>query len=289
VITGPFVDAHIHLWDLNEPRLGDYSWLTAESDPLLGPLSDIQFPLWDAGRFGAETRHTAPAKVVHVQAASAPGDPVAETAWLSSQFAAAGLPAAIVARLDLRTEIGPDLARHMAASDLVRGVRDMTLFGQLDDPRLSASLPSLAAADLSWELACGWTDMAEARRLADLNPGLTIVLGHVGFPAERSPEYLAQWRSAVQQLAGAPNVHCKISGLGMGDHRWTAESWRPLVNFVLETFGPHRCLIGSNWPIDRLYASYDAVIEAQFALTESLSEDERHAVRYGNAVRLYRL
>ena len=62
-----------------------------------------------------------------------------------------------------------------------------------------------------------------------------------------------------------------------------------MVGECLESFSPERCLIGSNWPVDRLYASYDAVIGALLALTAELSPAECAAVRYGNAERIYRL
>ena len=30
----------------------------------------------------------------------------------------------------------------------------------------------------------------------------------------------------------------------------------------LEIFGVERCFFGTNWPVDRLYSSYDAVVAA---------------------------
>ena len=287
-MTGRFVDAHVHLWNFNN-QLKDYSWLQAESDPLLGPLGEIQIPVWDAARFAAESRHRSPEKVVHVQAAGPPGDPVAETAWLAGEHQQTGWPDAIVARVDLRGDVRAEIDRHLEASPLVRGARDMTVMGSLTDPAIPGALSALSAAQFSWELACTWEEMPVAAKLAADHPDLVIVLGHAGFPAERGPGYLDRWKSGIRALAQLPNVHCKISGLGMGDHQWTLESWRPMVGECLESFSPERCLIGSNWPVDRLYASYDAVIGALLALTAELSPAECAAVRYGNAERIYRL
>ena len=288
-MTIPFVDAHIHLWDLDSTE-SDYSWVKVANDGLLGPLAEIQIPLWDAHRFAAESRHSKPHKVVHVQAAGAPGDPVAETIWLMRNRGEPALPDAIVARVELRgDDAGAVLDRHLDASSLVRGVRDMTSMGALDDPALPVGLAELASRGLSWELACTWEEMPAALRLANAQPDLAIVLGHLGFPLTRAEDYLESWRSALRQLAQAPNVHCKISGLGMGDHEWITDSWRPLVEHALEVFGPARCLVGTNWPVDRLYASYDAVVGALIELTSGLSDADRNAVLFANAERFYRI
>jgi Amidohydrolase len=58
--------------------------------------------------------------------------------------------------------------------------------------------------------------------------------------------------AAVAAIRLRPNVMCKISGLGMGDPRWTVDSLRPMVEHLLESFGDERCFFGSNRPVDRL-------------------------------------
>ena len=49
------------------------------------------------------------------------------------------------------------------------------------------------------------------------------------------------------------HVHCKLSGLtteaGPG---WKLEDLRTHLEIVLESFGPQRCLIGSDWPVATL-------------------------------------
>jgi predicted TIM-barrel fold metal-dependent hydrolase len=288
-MTPVVVDSHIHLWDL-EADAGQYGWLLGEADPLLGPLAELPTPLWDSQRFATEVRHSNPSMVVHVQASDPPGDPVDETAWLVAEQDSTGWPDAIVARVDLRApDASATMERHLARTALVRGVRDMTTMGCLGDPAIQRGLTALQANGLSWELACTWEEMPAASRLAHANPDLLIVLGHAGFPISRDSEYLKSWRQAVLELASAPNVVCKVSGLGMGDHEWTAESWRPLVEDCLSAFGPNRCMFGSNWPVDRLYASYDAVVGAFDHLTGGLSPSERDEFFRATALRVYGL
>jgi predicted TIM-barrel fold metal-dependent hydrolase len=131
--------------------------------------------------------------------------------------------------------------------------------------------------------------MAIARTIAECHPSLPIVLGHAGFPLERTDTYFGAWKGGIEELAKAANVRCKISGLGMADHDWTVDSWRPWVETCLEAFGPHRCMFASNWPVDRSYASYDAVVAAFEEITAGLSSDERNAFFSANAIDFYRI
>ncbi|MDO9409012.1 amidohydrolase [Patulibacter sp.] len=285
----PFTDCHVHLWDRTVPGL-DYAWLDPTVDPVMGDVSAIQFERWDATDHLRDSRHAGTGKVVHVQAAGPPGDAVAETAWLEQQHQSHGLPDAIVARADLRApDLSKTLDRHAAASGLLRGIRDMSSMGHLDDPDVLRGLRELERRDLVWDLACGWSEMPVAADLARACPGLRIALNHAGWPVERTDEYFASWRTALFVLAAEPNVHCKISGLGMADHEWSVASWRPWVQTCLDAFGPERCVLGANWPVDRLFASYDAVVAAFAQLTDTLSPGDQRSLFTDNAARLYRV
>jgi predicted TIM-barrel fold metal-dependent hydrolase len=48
-------------------------------------------------------------------------------------------------------------------------------------------------------------------------------------------------------------------------------------------------MFGSNWPIDRLFGTYRAVIDAYREATADLSSDERADVFHPTASRVYRL
>ena len=90
-------------------------------------------------------------------------------------------------------------------------------------------------------------------------------------------------------IAAAPNVFVKVSGLGMGDHHWTVDSLRPIVHATIETFGPGRSMLASNWPVDRLYSTYGAVIAAYEDITSVYTPGEIHGLWRGTAERFYRI
>ena len=80
----------------------------------------------------------------------------------------------------------------------------------------------------------------------------------------------------------------KISGLPMTDPLCSKESLRPWAEASLAAFGPERCVLGSNWPVDRLYISYATIMEFMREYIASLSQSEQALICSLNAKRLYR-
>jgi len=288
----PFVDTHVHFWDLSHPTL-TYGWLApGVPHPILGDIEGMKAPRFDAGHLDSEARFSGLSAVVHVQAAVGTPDPVDETIWLDGMADRLGQPAAIVAHADISDAgIAETLDRH-GRSPRLRGIRDFALEPPLaaaDTAAFDAGLRDIRARGWIVDLDCEWPNMAEAARLAARHPDLVFALEHVGYPRTREPEYFAGWKRGIETLAAQPNVRCKISGLGMGDHAWTVESIAPWVMHCIESFGVERCVFGTNWPVDRLYSSYDAVVRAYREIISTLTLDEQHDLLHRNAEALYRL
>jgi predicted TIM-barrel fold metal-dependent hydrolase len=131
--------------------------------------------------------------------------------------------------------------------------------------------------------------MADAARLVERHPGITYCVDHAGFPRSRDREYFEEWKAGMRRLAALPNTVVKISGLGMCDHEWTVESWRPWVLECIDAWGTERSFFGTNWPVDRIFSSYGDVLDAYDELTSDLPEAERQALFNGNARRVFRL
>lgn len=100
--------------------------------------------------------------------------------------------------------------------------------------------------------------MEEFLELAREFPEVQIILNHTGMQVD-GPDPFEGWRSGMKVLAQAPSVACKISGLGMADWTWITESIRPYVEEAINAFGTGRCLFASNFPLDKLFSSYDAL------------------------------
>lgn len=285
-----FVDTHVHFWDLRNDRGLTYAWLEPTAvNPELGAVHAVKSLVYDSEAFQGETRFAGVSKVVHISAAKGTADPVAETSWLQALADQTGLPQAIIGYTRLDGEgVAASLERH-AASRNFRGVRDLTAASMLGSPGFLTGFARLADHDMLFELDCTWEHMRAARMLADRFPQTPIVLDHGGFRRSTARSHYPEWKAAIGELAKAENVYCKISGFSLLSAKWTVESVTPWVMAALEAFGSNRCYFGTNWPVDRAFASYDAVVNAYRTVTATFSPSERSALLADNACRVYRI
>ena len=284
-----FVDAHHHLWDLN--RLY-YGWLTDK--PFHGhPSGDYSaimkdYTVKDLKRDGAAVNLI---KSVHIETADGETDTVRETAWLQEVADSDGMPNGIIARVDLAgASAAAELERHAQYANF-RGVRMLSFIGLdfLDAPDFRRGFDALQQRDLIYDMDAGWPQMGKAYDLACAFPRSTIILGHCGFPKQRTTPYFNEWRKAINHLAKAPNVACKLSGLAMVDHQWTVESIKPWIEVCIEAFGPGRCMFGTNWPLDGLFSDYATVVNAYRTIVADYSADEQRQLFRTTAEGWYRI
>jgi len=290
------VDTHVHFWDMRNPDPGlDWVWLAKDADhPIIGNIDAIKMLRYDIESLWAEARFADVTAFVHVQAAIGSDDPVKETTWLTRMREATAIPFTIVGDAELGSaEAVRQLDGHGASPYFV-GVRDFRtepmLAAGVVDPAFEASLRVMAERGLVFDLDCEWMNMAAARQLAERHPDLQVVLQHIGFPRRRDEEYFAKWSAAMKDLAKAQNVTCKVSGVAMTDPRFTRDSLRRWIDTSLEAFGPDRSMIGSNWPVDRLFSSYDVIMDIYRDRVAALfSPMEQRKVLSENGARIYRL
>ena len=283
-----FVDTHFHLWDLDNPDLHYEEFQPEYGHPVIGEVWDrLKGSNYLIDDFIAETRDSNVTKAVHVQAALGIPEPVNESAWLQEFANRTGFPQAIVAYSNLKDpNVEEQLARHVEYPN-VKGIRDFSDGDYLVDPDFHRGYALLEKFDLASSVDVKWEDMGKLRDLARKFPSIVPVLDHCGFPTSRTDEYFQNWKKGLQSLAEAKNVVCKISGLGMADQSWTVESIRPWVMTCIEAFSPDRCIFATNWPVDKLFSKYGAVIDAYTEIISGFSRDEQVAMFSGNAERLY--
>ena len=283
----PFVDTHIHLWDLKYPKL-KYDWLRPQSvHPILGEADGIKVVRYSVEEYLAEVRFQNVAKAIHVQAAFGIEDPVEETLWLQALADSTGWPHGIIASCDLAApDVAASIERHLACRN-VRGFRSIEPADVFEDPSWRRGYARLADYGLVFCHEVGAERMDRAVELAASYPEVTLCIDQAGMPTQRSAEYFDNWRAAMLSVAARPNVVCKISSLGMGDNLWTVGSLRPWVLTCIEAFGAKRCFFGSNWPVDRLFSSYSDVLDAYAEIISEFSEDEQMDLLSRNAERVF--
>ena len=283
-----FVDAHVHFYDMQHPDLFYGHWQPDVDPPLIGKqmrkLGERNFLAED---FIEVTRAANVTKAVHVQAAIGSKDPVKETEWLMDAAERTGFPHAIVAYADLRDPgVESVLERHCEYSRM-KGIRDFSYGDFLEADDFHRGYALLEKYNLHASIAAQCQDMEKLAALANKFRNTVIVIDHAGNPAERTPEYFELWKQGMETAATEENIICKISGLGMGDHNWTVDSIRPYVLGCIEAFGVERCIFATNWPVDSLFSSYDALIDAYSEIVADFSEDEKRDLFARNTEALY--
>jgi predicted TIM-barrel fold metal-dependent hydrolase len=287
----PILDTHVHLWDLKHPEL-KWVWLDKDAiHPILGNIDAIKSVGFQVNDLWSEARFSNISGFVHVQAAIGSPDPVTETVWVTQMAKSAPVPMRIIGDSPLKEDGAiAQLERHMQ-SPLFVGVRDFNAEPMLANKEINShyekALSFLSDNNLVFDLDCEWQNMAEATKLAQRHPNLKIVLEHIGFPRKRDDQYFENWKQAINELATAPNVVMKLSGIGMTDPRFTKESLRKWAESSLEAFGPDRCVMGSNWPVDRLFSSYATIIEFMRDYISGLSQSEQEKICSTNALKIY--
>lgn len=277
------IDAHHHVWDLTRrPQ----TWLDGSA---MAPIRR-SFGLADLATAASAAGVT---RTIVVQVLADP----AETREFLTLAAGSELVAGVVGWADLTSPaVGEELAalRSGPGGEWLAGIRHL-VEGEADPWWLGRDdvlrgLRAVADADLVYDLLIRPHQMAAALAAVRAVPGLTFVLDHCAKPDIRSGQ-LEPWSSLLRQLAAEPNVYCKLSGLVTEADRehWTVADLRPYAERVLEAFGPERVMVGSDWPVCLLAASYDRVTDTARQLIARLSPGERTAVLSGTALRAYRL
>jgi predicted TIM-barrel fold metal-dependent hydrolase len=284
----PFVDTHIHFFDKSYAGL-QWAWLEPGFSFRKWTFDEaIDSPRYGPTEFRAEAASTGLAGAVHVHCADPLPEPAVETAWIDSLAAASGWPQAQVGRCDLDA---PDAAATImaeSASPLFRGIRDPFSAKRLDADIAAPAMDALAAIGASLEVRRHHNDFAVVDELATRWPTVPILLSHGCLPLERTPDEHAAWSAAIRSLAHRPNVACKISTVvGASQPEPRIELVRPWILSCVEAFGADRCMLASNFPIDRPYVSYGQLVDLYRESVAELSVTERQAILAETAARLY--
>ncbi|MEV6396088.1 amidohydrolase family protein [Streptomyces sp. NPDC051907] len=277
------IDAHHHVWDLS---IRDQEWIAG---PDMTPIRR-SFSLDD---LAPEARAAGVRAGVLVQTVAV----AKETPEFLALAHGSDVVAGVVGWTDLTA---PDVADALAAlrelpgGERLVGIRHLVQAepdpAWLLRPDVLRGLAAVAAAGLVYDLVVLPAQLPAAAEAAARTPQLPFVLDHLGKPPIAAQE-LEPWASDVRALAALPNTVCKLSGMvtEAAWSTWTVPDLAPYADTVLDAFGPHRLMFGSDWPVCRLAASYGEVVAAARALTHRLDDDERRAVFETTAARVYGL
>ena len=198
----------------------------------------------------------------------------------------------VVGWVDLNSERVGEQLEPFAQHPKFRGVRHV-VHDEADDefmlrPSFLNGLSHLEEFGLTYDLLLFPRHLPIAREVVKKFPDQPFILDHIAKPAVRSGA-MEPWARDLQRLAVLPNVFCKISGLVTEAHwdSWEAQTFEPYVEVVLNAFGPHRLMIGSDWPVCTLAGDYASVMNLETSYISRLSADEQRAILEENPAKFY--
>lgn len=243
------VDTHQHSWDLERVA---YPWLV----PDFGPIARTYTP----AELEPQLASAGVSYTVFVQSANS----YADTEYMFEQASRYPWIAGVVGWVPL---LYPDVAARVldrfTANPLFRGMRHL-IHNEADprwllQERVIEGLKVLADRGLTFDVVATLPEhMACMPVLGERVPGLKMVIDHLGQPPI-STRGMGRWGEDIKVAAENPNVYAKISGLGTASglpETWSADDVRPYIDYVLDVFGPGRCMFGGDWPVSVLAGGY---------------------------------
>jgi L-fuconolactonase len=269
------IDAHQHFWRIAR---GDYGWI----QPHLTAVYRDFLPADLAPKLAAAGIDA----TIAVQAAPT----VAETRFLLELARDHAFIAGVVGWVDFEAADVPEVIASLATDEKLVGLRPM--IQDIPDPEwmlreeLAPAFEAMIDHGLVFDALVLPKQLPALRELIARYPDLTTVVDHGAKPPIATGDIVA-WKREIRELAQAPDLVCKLSGLvteaGSADPAVLADA----VGHLLETFGPRRLMWGSDWPVCELACSYEEWDRTTGALLARLSPAERSLVLMENARKVY--
>ncbi len=312
----PIIDPHHHVW---EKELGRY--LTHElAEDVHSGHNVIATVFIEAGSM---YRADGPAAMKPVGEVEFVNGIAAMSA--SGKYGKARLCAGIIGHADLMLgdAARPVLEALIAAGNgRFRGIRhgvtwdtgNAAKFGRRQPPRHQVLEPAfrkgmahLKPLGLSFESWQFHPQLPETVDLLRAFPDTNVILNHCGgllgiAPHENRGEVFKVWRDNLRALVQFPHLTVKVGGLGMTYCGWDfhlrdtppsseelAAAWRPYVETCIELFGPDRCMMESNFPVDKESTGYHVLWNALKRITQNHSAADKSKLYRDTAARVYRL
>ncbi len=272
------IDSHQHFWRYDAKQ---YPWIPKGSplhrDWLPNDLSPL---LAKAGLDGC----------IAMQAQQT----VEESRWLLTLAAHSPIIKGVVGWVDLQSDQVElelaELSRHPKFVGVRHVVQNEPDVDFMLRPNFLRGLGKLKAFNLTYDVLIFPKQLPAAIELVKRFPEQPFVLDHIAKPLIKD-DVRSPWREQIQELAKAPNVMCKVSGMvtEADPAKWKPAVFKPYLEVVFGAFGEGRLMYGSDWPVCLLAGSYERVLRLVDDYTRQLTAAARANFFGGNAVRFYRI
>ncbi|HMG85067.1 MAG TPA: amidohydrolase family protein [Terracidiphilus sp.] len=273
------IDAHQHFWKYSAAA---YDWINGDMAALQCDFlpADLQ-PLLAASGFEGS---------IAVQACQT----IEETQWLLSLAEKSESIRGVVGWVDLCSPDLPTQLETLANHPRLVGVRHVVQAEPDDEFMLrrdfQRGIARLADYGLTYDLLLYPRHLPVAVKLVQQFPQQRFVLDHIAKPGI-ADGLVEPWGSDIRELAQHENVCCKLSGMVTEARwkRWKPEDFRPYLDVVFEAFGAQRLMVGSDWPVCTLSATYAETIDIVNDYIRQLDLTQQDQILGGNCALFYGL
>lgn len=277
------IDTHHHLWDTAKT---DYPWMTAELDAIrrrfdTDDLLAVTGPAGVTGTILVQTRSS-----------------FEESQEFLAVAADTDLILGVVAWVDLSS---PDVFEQITTLKSGKGgtylvgirhqVHDEEDENWLLREDVQRGLSAIHAQGLAYDLLLRPRELPAAIGAVRNLPDMHWVLDHIAKP-EIAKGGWQPWADHIEDLAKAsPTCWVKLSGMATEAdwNAWTIDDLTPYANHIIKSFGPQRCMLGSDWPVCLLAAPYRRIMDTARDLITNLPADQQADISFRNAIEAYRL
>ena len=274
----PRIDSHQHFWRRDR---GDYDWLTPDLSPIYRDFLPEDL--------APQLAQTGIDKTVLVQAASTE----AETDFILGLAKKIDFVVGVVGWVDMES---PDVAqklKKLVQHPSFKGIRPM--IQDIPDnewmlsPRLEPAFLALIDLGLCFDALVKTQHLKYLHTLLSRYPTLKVVIDHGAKPDIASGNTL-EWADNISRIAKDTHACCKLSGLitEAGDNP-LFENVNPCMEHLLECFGPHRLMWGSDWPVLNLASNYKDWANASLDFISRLDQSAQSAIWSKTAISFYSL
>lgn len=219
---------------------------------------------------------------------------IEETRWLLELAECEPAIAGVIGWADLQSADIKSQLKDLARNPKLLGIRHIVQ-AEPDDrfllrPDFLRGISALEEFGLTYDILIYPRHLPVAAEFVGHFPKQRFVLDHLAKPFINKGE-LEPWASDIRRLAKFGKVFCKLSGLVTeADWKeWKSNDIFPYLEVAFDAFGPNRLMIGSDWPVCTVAASYSQVMSVVIEYLGRFSEDAREAVLGGNAEKLWDL
>jgi L-fucono-1,5-lactonase len=272
------IDAHVHFWKYDKKT---YDWITNDMKTLQKDYLPETIAL--------TLKRNEVDGVVAVQAIQTE----TETHFLVELAKTHSIIKGVVGWVDLQADNVKERLQYFSQYPIIKGYRHVVQGEPIDflgREKFRRGVQALQPYDYTYDVLIYHHQLKPAIDFVHAFPDMRMVLDHCAKPDIRHKN-IAEWKASIQEIAKAPNLYCKLSGLftEAAWSGWSAAEFYPYLDVITEAFGPGRLMFGSDWPVMLLagiYVQWKSLLDKYF---ENFSQDDKELIFDTNAKMFYKL